>query len=289
MRSTMTLYRAGSPMRVPPSFTISAVTPSRAPSFLTRSIKAGGKLYSRPQRRPTVFMFVLLSGNGFAFRRPSIHRMCRGSARLGYARARFGNQMPDHRLQVAGLLIYAQLPVRAGAFVHDRVCIFDGAAAAQIIDDVIHKFQRFGNQLAHGHFGFLAEVNEFSINTVARRSPLVLFDDRAAVQPPAHVGLVEAVQLHNDGLGQRRDVHGLLDSRRDVKQAEFQRAEGGVRADVPPNLLAVVDGVQLHEQVYEIFVGAPGFELLWHASPREPAKHCGAERLQPRISAHPKG
>src|SRR2546427_2414566 len=67
MRSTMTLYRAGSPMRVPPSFTISAVTPSLAPSFLTRSIKAGGKLYSRPQRRPTVFMFVLLSGTASLF------------------------------------------------------------------------------------------------------------------------------------------------------------------------------------------------------------------------------
>src|SRR5437870_1124909 len=64
---------------VPPSFTISAVTPSLAPSFLTRSIKAGGKLYSRPQRRPTVFMFVLLSGTAslsIAVNSPHVLRKC---------------------------------------------------------------------------------------------------------------------------------------------------------------------------------------------------------------------
>src|SRR5689334_4133684 len=118
-------------MRVPPSFTNWAVTPSLAPNFFTRSINAGGKLYSRPQSRPTVFMFVLLSGScGTAsFATPLIHGACSRSARLGDASTRFGNQVPHHCFQVAGFLIGAQLPVRTGAFAHDGVYVFDGAAA----------------------------------------------------------------------------------------------------------------------------------------------------------------
>src|ERR1700732_3175996 len=58
MRSTMTLYFAGSSMRVPPSFTNSAVTPSFAPKVLTRSINAGGKLNSRPHNSPTFFIVL---------------------------------------------------------------------------------------------------------------------------------------------------------------------------------------------------------------------------------------
>src|SRR5467141_3527428 len=272
MRSTMTLYRAGSPIRVPPSFTNSAVTPSLAPSVLTRAINAGGKLYSLPQRRPTFFMFVLLGG-----------------ARLSDASACFGNKVPDHRLQVTRLLVHAQLPVRAGAFVHDRVDIFDRAAAAQVVDDVVHQFQQFGNQLVHGHFGFLAEVDQFSIDAVSRRAPLIFFDQCAPVQPPAQIALVEAVQLHNDRLCERGDGHGLFDPRRDIKHAEFQCAEHRVRAHVPPNLFSVVDAIQLHEKIHEIFVRTPRFELLRHTGPREPAKHRRAEGLQSGISAHPEG
>src|SRR5438552_4894621 len=182
-------------MRVPPSFTNSAVTPSLTPSFFTRSINAGGKLYSRPQSRPTVFMFVLLSGScGTAsFATPLIHGVCRRSTRLGDASARFGNQVPHHRFQIARFLIDAQLPVRTGAFAHDRVYVLDRTAAAQVIDDVIHQFQQFGNQLAHGHFGFLAKVDQLSFDAVARRAPLVLLDERAPVEPPAHIALVKAM------------------------------------------------------------------------------------------------
>src|SRR6266705_2147094 len=178
-------------------------------------------------------------------RLPSIHSVRGGSPRLGDTCARFGNKVPDYRFQVARFLIYAQLPVRAGAFVHDGVHVFDGAAAAQVIDDVIHEFQQFGNQLAHGHFGFLAEVDQFSINAVSRRSPLVLFDERAAVQPPTHIALVEAVELHNDGLRERGDSHCFLYSRGDVEHAEFQGAKSGMWPDVPPDLFPVVDAIQL--------------------------------------------
>src|SRR5215467_4335199 len=118
MRSTMTLYFADSPMRVPPSFTNSAATPSFLPSSFTRTMNAGGKLYSRPQRRPTFFICVLLYGTcgNFARAAPSIHRVRGRSAWLGYAGARLGHQVAYYGFQIARLLIDSQLPVGACAF-----------------------------------------------------------------------------------------------------------------------------------------------------------------------------
>src|SRR5713226_7195678 len=154
MRSTMTLYSAGSPMRVPPSFTNSAATPSFLPSSFTRTINAGGKLYSRPQRRPTFFICVLLPGTcrTASLVIVSIHSVRGGSAWLGHAGAGLRNQMAHHRFQVTGLLKDPQLPVGARAFFQDGVDIFDGAAAPEVIHDVIHEFQQFRDELPHRHF-----------------------------------------------------------------------------------------------------------------------------------------
>src|SRR5688572_27643890 len=51
MRSTMTRYRAGSSIRIPPMFTNSADTPG-APIALIRSTNAGGKDSSIPNNTP---------------------------------------------------------------------------------------------------------------------------------------------------------------------------------------------------------------------------------------------
>src|SRR6266478_366332 len=82
-----------------------------------------------------------------------------------------------------------------------------------------------------------------STDSVSCRSPFVFFDQRAPVQPPAHIALVEPVQLYNDGLCKRRDGHRFLDSRRNVEHAEFQRPEHRMRPHVPPDFLAVVDAI----------------------------------------------
>src|SRR3954462_5454707 len=52
MRSTMTEYFGSSVIFVPPHFTISPLIPCRAPFSFTLAMNAGGKLYSRPTRRP---------------------------------------------------------------------------------------------------------------------------------------------------------------------------------------------------------------------------------------------
>ena len=61
--------------------------------------------------------------------------------------------------------------------------------------------------------------------------------------------LAQPVQLDDDRLGQRRQRDRRARRRRHVADAELERAEGRVRPQVPPDLLAVVDAVQLDQHV----------------------------------------
>src|ERR1700722_12341569 len=61
MRSTITRYRASSPIFVPPSVTISAVIFFEAPSSFTLLMNAGGKLNSRPHIKPTIIGLLRLA------------------------------------------------------------------------------------------------------------------------------------------------------------------------------------------------------------------------------------
>src|SRR2546422_128423 len=192
MRSTITLYFAGSPMRVPPSFTNSAATPSFLPSSFTRTIKAGGKLYSRPQRRPTFFICVLLQEPVGLPRSTiaSIHGVCGRSAWLSHAGAGLRNQMAHYRFQVARLLKDPQLPVRARAFFQDGVDIFDGAAAPEFTHNITHESKKSRNYLPHRPSRFFAKIDLFPSDPGARRAPFFLFDQRPPVKPPTHIAFV---------------------------------------------------------------------------------------------------
>src|SRR6266850_3523304 len=60
-----------------------------------------------------------------------------------------------------------------------------------------------------------------------------------------------------------------------------------MRPHVPPDFFAVINAIQPHKQIHEIFVGAPRFELFRHAGSREPPEYRRSKRLQPRVSPHP--
>src|SRR4029453_2063303 len=167
----MTRYSAGSSILVPPSLTISAVIPCAAPNSLTRSMKAGGKLYSRPHMSPT------LSGR---FRsRPSLTiaaplvicdvlratcsvlpvRVLRATcfrpldAGLGFL---------DHELydspEIARFPKDGELTVGAGAFPQHRMDVAGRLATVQVVDDIIDELEQLQRQVAHRHFGPFAEV-----------------------------------------------------------------------------------------------------------------------------------
>src|SRR5580692_6887189 len=130
---------------------------------------------------------------------PLIDRVCRGSPMLGDA-ARFRDQMFYHRLQVTGLLIDTQLTLRAGAVFENGVNIFDGAAAAKIVDDIIDKIEQFEGEFAHGDFRLFAEIDQLAFDPIASGAPLVLFNQGTPVEAVALIAFVEAMELDDDGL-----------------------------------------------------------------------------------------
>src|SRR5713101_4976405 len=197
--------------------------------------------------------------------------------------------MFHYRAQVAGLLVDAKLALGAGAFVENGVDVLDGAAAAELVDNIVDKGKQLDGEIAHGHFAFLAEVDEFTFDAVARGAPFVFFDEGAAIDAKAHITGVKAMQLHDDGLRESGDSDGFFDFGGDVAHAELESAERGMGANVPPDLFAAVDGIELHEKAEKIFVGAPGFELFGNAGAREAAEDSGAERFQAGVAAHPEG
>src|SRR5580700_1502869 len=210
----------------------------------------------------------------------------RGSL-LNHASAGFFHQMFDDGPQVVGFLIDAELAFGTGALVQDGVNVFDGAATPKVVDYIVHKLEQFGRQLAHRYFGFLAEVDQLAFDAIARRTPFVLLNERAAVEAETHVPGVQAVQLDDDGLRERGNGHGLFDFRGDVAHAELQRPERRVRAHVPPDFLSGVDAVELDQEIREIFVGAPGLELLGNAGARKAAEYRSAKRFQAGVASHP--
>src|ERR1700730_9832297 len=299
MRSTMTRYSASSFILVPPSLTNSAATPSALPSWFTRARNAGGKLYSRPQRRPTFFIMCSQRNSTCGVTTTekaavscritdSIHSVHRGGPRLHHSAAVLFHKVFHDSLQVARFLIDAELPLGAGALVQNGVHILDGAAAPQLIDRVSHEPQQLGSELAHGHFRLFAKVDQLAFDPVACRAPLVLFDERATIQPETHVSLIEPMQLDDDRLGERGDGHGLFHLRGHVAHPELQVSKSGMRPDIPPDFFPVVDAVQLDQQIYEILVSTPGFKLLRHAGAREAPEDRRAERFQPGVASHPK-
>src|ERR1700730_1234384 len=151
--------------------------------------------------------------------------------------------------QITGLLVDANLAFGTGALVENGVDVFDGAAAAKIVHDVVDEGQQFDGEITHGHFGFLAEVDQFALDAVASGTPFIFFDERAAVNAKAHIAGVEAMQFYDDGLRECGDGHGFFDFGGDIAHAEFEGAERGMRTNVPPDFLAAVDTVESDEEV----------------------------------------
>src|SRR5579872_3052836 len=143
--------------------------------------------------------------------------------------------MPYDVFQVASMLINTQLALGAGAVLEDGVDVFDGAAAAEIVDDIVHELTKLDGESAPGAFGLFAEIDQLALDAVTGGAPLVFFDQGAAVETVALIALVEAVQLYDDGLRERCDGHSLFNLGSDIEHAELESTEHGVRPNVPPD------------------------------------------------------
>src|SRR5260370_1511090 len=86
--------------------------------------------------------------------RDSINGVRGGGARGSDDSSRLLHSMFHDGAQVAGLLEDAKLALGAGAFVENGVNVFDGTAAAELVDHVVDKGEQLNSQIGHGHFGF---------------------------------------------------------------------------------------------------------------------------------------
>src|SRR5262249_5960061 len=120
--------------------------------------------------------------------------------------------------------------------------------------DVVDELQQLDRKVAHRYFRLLAEVDEAAVDAITHCSPLVLGDQRRHVLSKPEVLLPKLQELGADRLGERGDAHGLLQARRLVAAAELQGGMVWVRAEVPPYLLAVVDGPGADEQLQVVGV-----------------------------------
>src|SRR4051812_37656433 len=245
MRSTMTRYPEGSPIFVPLRERNSAPIPCARPSVLTRSRNAGGNEYSRPHNRPT---FIVISPLP-----PSQVRL----RRLLDAVARLVDDRLHHGAQIARPAIDLDLLLSARAVADDLADVLDFPAAAKIVDHIVDKFEQLAGKLAHRHLAPLAEVDQLAVDAPAGGAPLVLFDQRAMIAAEPEIAFAEPIQLDDDRLRERGDGDRRARGGRHVADTELERPESRLRPQIPPDLLAVVDAVQLDELLDVLLVFAP--------------------------------
>src|SRR3984893_16924597 len=184
------------------------------------------------------------------------------SRRLFDALARFLDERLYDGAQVAGVAVHLHLPFRAGAVRQNFSHVLDLPPAVELVNHIVDELEQLHGKLAHRYFLALAEVDQLAVEAPAGRAPLVLFDERARIAAEAEIARAQAIELDDDGLRQRGDRNRCARRRRHVAHPEFQRAEGWMRPQVPPDLLRVVDAVELDEEVDVFLVFAPRPELL---------------------------
>ena len=160
-------------------------------------------------------------------------------------------------------------------------------ARIEFVHHIVDELQIFQHQVARRNFLLLAEIDQLAVEPIARRPPLVLHDQRAAIETESLVRGVQLVQLGDGGLNQRRQRDGLVHPHGNVAHPEFQRVEEWMRPNVPPDFLGVVDAVGLDQQLDEIFVLAPAGKVIRNIGARKLVEHFAAIRFQPRVHPQP--
>lgn len=115
------------------------------------------------------------------------------------------------------------LLVGAGAALHDGVDVGDLFAAVEAVQDGFDAFEQLVQQVADGDLLFDAEVEQFSLQTVAHGAPFVLGDEGAVVKAEGHVAMA---QVHHPGdgcLDQCGDGEHVVDVGQGVADTNLKR------------------------------------------------------------------
>src|SRR5688572_5934559 len=204
-----------------------------------------------------------------------------------HSRPRFFDDVPDDGLEISRLAEDRELPIGARPFSQHRVDVLDLFPAAQIVDDIVQELEEFECERPHRDFDSLSKVDELAVDAPPRRPPFVLFNQRSPIQPESEVVRVEAMQLDDNRLAEGRKHYRDVGLGGNVADPELQRAEGRVRAYVPPDLLSIVDAPEIDQELDVIVVLAPGPEVIRHTRTRESPEDGRAIGLQSGLATHP--
>src|SRR5258707_6346166 len=164
-----------------------------------------------------------------------------------------------------------------------------GLPAAERIDDIVDKIQQLVDQGAGVHLFYFPEVDEIAVDTIAAGPPFVLVYQGARILDIVHVLQTELIDLYADGLEERGDAHRLVDGHRHIADAELHGIEEGMYAQVPPDLLCIVDAIGLYEQFYKIVIGLDAFKVFGDARAGEFVKYFCPVGLVSREPSFPEG
>src|SRR5205814_2365564 len=116
---------------------------------------------------------------------------------------------------------------------------------------------------------------------------LVLLDEARRVTAEALIARAQHQELRADRLDERGDAERLVHARCGVADAELDRREGGVRAQVPPDLPAVFDALRPDQELDEVLVLVVGGELRRYPGAGEALPDDLAVRLESRDPRQP--
>src|SRR6185503_13884791 len=115
----------------------------------------------------------------------------------------------------------------------------------QRIEHVVNNVEQLQNQVAHRHFLLLTEIDHLAVETPTHCAPLVFLNQHAPVKAETEVLFNQHVELRDDRLKQRGDGNRIVNARGDVADSKFKGGEKWMRANIPPNLFAVIDTLRL--------------------------------------------
>ena len=144
-------------------------------------------------------------------------------------------------------------------------------------------------RVARGPLLVALEPDQVGVEAVPRCAPLVLRDERDRLDRQRPLALVALGEGRGEALDEGDERGDALDSRLRVADADLDRAEPGVRAEVPPDVRVVGEGVRPDSALDERLEVAERGE-----GRRQPAAREGVEDLDPRrgeagVAAVPEG
>src|SRR6185503_17125011 len=180
------------------------------------------------------------------------------------------------------------LPVGAVAAGEDLADALELAVVAELAGMRLDLVERAADELRDRHAvpRPTVEVHHGRLEAVARGQPLVLGREDPVVRGDLRADGMPLAEVLDERLAERRERDRVLDSRHRVADADLDRAEARVQADVPPDVGVVRDAAGLLELADDLRVVGVVAEARRRAAPREGGEdHLPARREAGRLAA----